>query len=360
MRFAFHALDVGPGQNHALVITEAALRNHVVTCHLGGALGRVDPLAGDPEVLVTSISSAKNEEEIGLGLRAHQRGTPWLVLTDTHEAWRRPAAKEHTAKVNRVLVAHSDEVTLAEREWGYPRAEFLGYPPRWGLFLRTLPSREYVRAQITKRRAGVVDLSAGAPHYSIEPGDALALVGGVKSAELTNLMLAAVITAGRELYGERLVVAPRFHPREDPPKDPEERARILEGVWCAETEVFPLMDPLLAGVDLTVTTGGATVLIYAALLRKPVVYYREVLTAERMEAQVGKIGWFPVDRGAAYVANGQKALVDGIRELATPEGALALTEAQRMLYPDDAVKAAVSVPTEWRIVDFLEREFVKT
>lgn len=353
MKIAFHAFDVGPGHNHALVALEAALRNHAVTMQVGGSCGALDLLAAKPDVLVTAVSSFKGgEEEVPIGLRAVEHGIPWVVFTDVHEAWRRPSVKDHASKVAAVLVAHPDEIGLAQKEWGYPRAECLGYPPTWGRFLRTVPKGDSVRARITKSKD---DGEAAA----LANDDVVVLICGGKDPKLNNELLAGAIEAGRKLYGERFVVAPRLHPRENEPTSEERQAReeFFAGVWKAETAAFKSVESLVTGVNFTVATAGATIIIYAALLRRPVIHYDARRVEELNLQQVGKVGWFPVDHGAAAIASGVDGIVSAMERLATTDGMAELTAKQSALYPDVEIQMAIEQPSEGAIISFLEREF---
>lgn len=237
MKIAFCAFDVGPGKNHALVANEAAERGHVVTMHVNGTRGELDVLAAKPDVLVTAVSSFKGEtEEIPVGLRAADLGIPWVVFCDSHETWARPPMKEHAAKAAAVLVAHPDEIPLAI-EWGYRHAEFIGYPPLWGQFLRGYSTDRIFDLwnKITIQKN----------NRECFRGNVLAVVGGTKQPELTNRMIDGTIMALQSTIGDHFAVAPLFHPREDPPKDSAERKRILEGVRLADTSALRTIEPLI-------------------------------------------------------------------------------------------------------------------
>lgn len=302
MKIAFHAFDVGPGHNHALVALEAALRNHVTTLHAGGSCGALNLLAAKPDVLVTAVSSFKGgEEEVPIGLRAAELGIPWVVLTDVHEAWRRPSVKDHAGKVAAVLVAHPDEIALAKQEWGYPRAEFLGYPPTWGHFLRTVPNGDSVRARITKsKNCGMA--------AALADSDVIVLVCGGKDPKLNNKLLADTIEAGRKFYGDRFVVALRLHPRENEPTPEQKEAReeFLDGIWKAGTSAFKSVEQMVTDVDCTVATAGATIITYAALLRRQVIHYDARRVEELNLQQVGKVRLVPGGSGHGRGRAGSK------------------------------------------------------
>lgn len=188
----------------------------------------------------------------------------------------------------------------------------------------------------------------------------LAVVGGTKQPELTNRMIDGTIMALQSTIGDHFAVAPLFHPREDPPKDSAERKRILEGIRLADTSAFRTIDPFAQIADLIVTTGGATITIYGALLRKRVIHYIDEtgILDERMKTQLGKVGWFPVDRGCAEVVYGVGGLEAAVERLMTPTGYVNdLEDRQVALYPDNEINRAINEPTERKIVDLLEREF---
>ncbi len=360
MKLAFHAFDVGPAQNHMLVATEAILRGHTVSCHGGGALGELDPLATDPDVLVTAISSFRSEEEITLGLRAIERGIPWVVLTDTHEAWRRPPVKEHAGKVSVLIVAHPEETALAEGEWGYRRAVFLGYPPLWGRTLGTIPSRDATRAKIKKSRPSQLSVFSSTQTYPLPlaPDDVLVLISGSKLTRITSELLAGAINAGQRMFGERLVVVLRPHPREElTAEETAERRQLWGNVWRADTAAFPNSDFLVNGADLVLTAAGATLLVYAALCQRPAIHYRAPSTEAWDRQQIGKPEWFPIERGAALVAQGLDGITAAMEHLTDPGGAEALRVQQTALYPYTHIERAMDDPTDVKIVEFLEREF---
>ena len=359
MRLAFHAFDVGPAQNHMLVATAATLRGHVVTCHEGAALGELELLAANPDVTVTSISSFQNAGEIALGLRAVERGIPWVVLTDTHEAWRRPPAQAHAGKVTAVLVAHPDEVGLAQA-WGYSRADFLGYPPLWGRTLRAIPSRDATRAKIKKSRPSQLSVFSSTQTYPLPlaPDDVLVLISGSKLTRITSELLAGAINAGQRMFGERLVVVLRPHPREElTAEETAERRQLWGNVWRADTAAFPSSDFLVNGADLVLTAAGATLLVYAALCQRPAIHYRAPSTEAWDRQQIGKPEWFPIERGAALVAQGLDGITAAMERLTDPGGAEALRVQQTALYPYTHIERAMDDPTDVKIVEFLEREF---
>lgn len=79
---------------------------------------------------------------------------------------------------------------------------------------------------------------------------------------------------------------------------------------------------------------------------------------ERMKTQLGKVGWFPVDRGCAEVVYGVGGLEAAVERLMTPTGYVNdLEDRQVALYPDNEIKRAINEPTERKIVDLLERAF---
>lgn len=319
------AFDIGPAKNLAMVITEALKRGERIQFAGNRDAGKISWM--DCDVLLTGLSSFKNEEELKLGAEATNQGILWLVLADTHRAWGRDAAK---GRVNEAIaiVASPAEIDLARR-FGYKEAVYLGGPPLW---------RDY-SSQV---------LAFDFDRFRRDENEKLILVGGIKDPGITNTMIEVVVKSMAQIsIPWRLVL--KLHPNEG--KNEEENLRrqsILKGVVVLTPK--DNIDDLLRNVDLSVHTSGATATISAAYQRLPVIYFENELVRQRMLKVTGVEYWFPAEIGACLLAT-EETMKTKIRELLfDDEMRYRLKRRQEETYPLPG-----GISPEKQILDYIQR-----
>lgn len=323
MRQSYLAIDQGPAGNLAMIVRVASGQGHRVAFVGNDRLEGRNPLRPVPDVLIVGgLASFRSEEELEVIAEARTSfsyQTPVVVVADTHYSWARPPAK---GKVSGVALVVASPMEVAEaKAFGYDPVVYLGGPPRWQEYAAITP------APIARR------------HHDSK----VILVVGIKDAALTDRMLVSVVVAAVDDTTGRphckLIFKP--HPNEDEAtKDPERRARILGGVKIIETPARTTN--LLASVDLTVASGGATDTIAAAYLRAPVIFYEDDDVRQRNEKQIGRPTWFPAEAGACLKAGKNAAdasirscleMSTAIKILLSATGQYQLRQRQEQVYP---------------------------
>lgn len=333
MRFFFYALDIGPANNLALIEVEALRRGHSKRSVLAEELG---PMSfnniNQPDVIITGLSSFKNEEELALGAVAGEAGVPWVVIADSHRTWSRPAAAGRVGKATLIIATPVE--SEAAREFGYGRVEYFGGPPTWQAF--AVPSSFALKRPSSN--AVVI------------------FVGGPKDGRLADELLAAVVASMKDIGGDWWLVF-RPHPREDTTTvDPERRQKIIGGVNLLSLPREVEQSDLITTVDLSIFTLGATGAIEAAYRRRPAVYFENEAVRENVRAQTkGSFEWFSAEAGAC-VKTDERGMTTVIQRLLTPEGVAELRARQEEIYP---IPPPDGERVETRIVRFLEELVVK-
>lgn len=337
MRLVCYAHDLGPARNLARIALAAIDQGHRVAFIGNDETGAKDLLDPFPDALVIcGLASFKPEAELALITAAVDRGIPTLVVADTHRSWARSKAAGKVGSAT--IVVASPTETEAAIKFGYVRVEYIGGPPLWQEYPSIKP------AEIARR----------------DPASKIILVGGIKDAMLTDRMLGEVISAANAVCGlNRWELVFKPHPNEDEPtRDENRRARLLADVQILKTPARTTN--LLASVNVSVFSGGATDIVAAAYLRAPVIFYEDDDIRQRNMKQLGEPTWYPAEAGACLKAGKDSGdwnirpclpMREAIAILlnTTAEGAKALRQRQKEVYPllpkDEAV--------EQRILKFL-------
>lgn len=325
MRISAYSFDLGPAKNLGMVVAAALARGHRVKFVGNDIYGNTEFLNPQPDVLLTGLSSFRKHIELGLGSDAVADGVCWVVVADTHNIWKGIPSQQVERAV--LLVASPQEVAVAQA-CGWGRVEYLGGPPVWQEFFEK-----------------------AAPPEPPLPLNTV-LVGGVKDPAITNAMLQAVVTAGREMLdpsGWLLFVS---HPNEEYSPDLlVERTAILQSVFRVPLPKNYSLTQVLDFVPLAVFTGGATDSIAAAYKRTPVIYYSSDAVRERLASQQGgDPEWFPASCGTLAVAT-DETMPEALTQLLQGYGVTNLRARQAEVYP----RPASGQPRpEARVVGFLE------
>lgn len=338
MRLALYANDLGPFQDLQLVTTAARAEGHEVTLIGNEPLGGRDILDPRPDVLVTGLSSVKNEEELALGERAKALGIPWMVLADVPRSWGRQAAR---GKIGYAILligspAETDEATA----FGYRRIEYLGGPPKRQKKWELQPAA----------------LTGEVPTV---------FAGGIKDPAITNEFLAAVGGGCTTVFGNRWTLYVRGHPNEDGAKpdakpelreaylrETERRKEILKGIYVAPESYAkePPSDILAISVDHAFFTSGATDSETAAMHRQCAYYYESPAVRARVKDQTGFETWAPAESGALVTVTSAAEVAEAVRQLDSEVEFAKLNVRQATAYP---VPDASLPRMEARILQFL-------
>lgn len=319
-----HAFDIGPSKNlqkiEIAALADGNGTRSIYNCKLNFA-NLIDRINSEADVLITGLSSFNFSEELGTGRTAELQNIPWFVIADTHGSWGRPKAKDYIRNAI-VIVASPDEIQSA-LDFGYQDAIYLGGPPEWGDF------SDIASAKIDLGEKTTI------------------LVGGIKSATITNTLIKETVKAMSEIGRDwQMIFKP--HQNENTDSD-EDREKIFKNVNVVETEAKLIN--LLSVVDLSALTSGTTAVIQSAYLRTPCVYYEDEAIKDRMREQVGTSKWFPVESGACVKA-GPDNMAEKIQELLTEKGVKKLQKQQEIVYP----KPDTGKKPERRILDYIKSE----
>lgn len=337
MRISLYANDLGPFQDLQLLADATRAASHNTILIGNEPLGGRNIFAHAPDVLVTGLSSVKNEEELALGERAEELGIPWVILADTPRSWRRRAA--HGRIGYAILLVGSPTEVEEAKAFGYQRIEYLGGPPKrqkkWDLLPVALP-----------------------------PGVPSVFVGGIKDPVITNNFLAAVVHGCRAAFGPTWLYF-RAHPNEDGSKsdarpelrdvylrEAELREDILTGVNVAPESYakMPSSDVLAISADHAFFTAGDTDSETAAMHHRRAYYYESPAVRARVLDQTGFETWAPADAGALVRVTSAGEVATAIRRLDSEAKFFELNVRQAAAYP---MLSADAPPVENRILRFL-------
>lgn len=338
MRLALYANDLGPFQDLQLVAAAVRAAGHEAILIGNEPLGGRDILDPTPDVLVTGLSSVKNEEEITLGARAEELGIPWVILADVPRSWGRQAARGRIGYA--ILLIGSPAETDEAKAFGYRRIEYLGGPPKRQKKWSLVP----------------VALTADVPTV---------FAGGIKDPPITSEFLKAVVRGCTTVFGSSWTLYFRGHPNEDGSKpdakpelrviylrEAERRKEILGGVAVAPASYLkePPSDVLAISVAHAFFTSGATDSETAAMFRRRAYYYESPAVRARVKDQTGSETWWPTDAGALLRVTSAGGVSAAIRQLDSGAEFAKLNARQAAAYP---VPDASLPPVEARILQFL-------
>lgn len=338
MRLVFYARDIGPFQDLQLVAQAARERGHEVVLIGNEPLGERNILDPAPDVLITGLSSEKNEEELTLGARAEVLGIPWVILADVPRSWGRQAARDRIG--NAILLIGSTIEIEEAKAFGYQRVEYLGGSPKrekkWGLVPVALPGETPT-----------------------------VFAGGIKDPVITNEFLEAVVGGCKSALGSAWLLYLRAHPNEEGSKpddkpekreiylrEEERRKWILDGVNVASEsrQKVPPSELLAISVTHAFFTSGATDSETAAMYRRRAYYYESPTVRARVKNQTGFETWFPVEVGALVKVTSAEEVAAAIRRLDSEAEFAKLNIRQAKAYPSPPIQTP---SVEAQILQFL-------
>ncbi|MBU1036453.1 hypothetical protein KKF32_00270 [Patescibacteria group bacterium] len=332
MNLLFAGFDLAAAKNLIMVAQAAQIKNHQVT-FIGNQLMSRFIIGDKPDAIITGLASFKTENELIFATMARDSKIPHLVIAETHFSWARPKAE---GLMTHAICAVASPAEIAEaKKWGYSDAVYLGGPPLWQAFRRLKPA-QLVIPEDTK----------------------VILVGGIKDARLTDMMLAEVAKSIKALaatHGIKLQLIFRPHPNEPAETYNEARRKgILEGVEPLPSDAPT--DNLISEVDVSIFTSGAMGTIIAPILRKPSIYYEDDWVCKRMVSQIGRKDWLPAEEGALIKATPETLTAElewmlKLKEKELSEHHEQLSACQAGVYPDPK---PLSSPEE-EILFFIEK-----